>query len=281
MQSIGFASVALGRLQTLGLTLEKNALEPTSSLAVRPDLSDNFESLEFHGVAHRYAHEGGHSFTLGPMDLSFRRGEIVFLIGGNGSGKTTLAKLVTGLYTPESGKVLLNGVSVGDHNREQLRQNFSAVFSDFYLFEGLVGMDAPDLDERAIGYLKTLQLEDVVQIKDGMLSTTSVSQGQRKRLALLTAYMEDRPFYVFDEWAADQDPVFREIFYRHLLPDLKARGKTLLVISHDDRYYHLGDRVIKLDCGQMQFERETHQYVPAATPQIDLKPIAAIGAARA
>jgi putative ATP-binding cassette transporter len=85
----------------------------------------------------------------------------------------------------------------------------------------------------------------------GTLSTTALSQGQRKRLALLTAYLEDRPFYVFDEWAADQDPTFKEVFYRQLLPGLKDAGKTVLVISHDDRYFHLADRVLRLESGKL------------------------------
>ena len=99
--------------------------------------------------------------------------------------------------------------------------------------------------------LKLLHLNHKVKVKDGALSTTAVSQGQRKRLALLTAYLEDRPFYLFDEWAADQDPYFKEIFYTQLLPELKARGKTVLVITHDDKYFDLADRIVKLDYGKL------------------------------
>jgi putative ATP-binding cassette transporter len=68
---------------------------------------------------------------------------------------------------------------------------------------------------------------------------------------LLTAYIEDRPIYVFDEWAADQDPFFKRVFYYNFLPELKARGKAVLVISHDDRYYNVADRIIRLDCGSV------------------------------
>jgi putative pyoverdin transport system ATP-binding/permease protein len=96
-----------------------------------------------------------------------------------------------------------------------------------------------------------LQLSHKVQVKDGSLSTTELSQGQRKRLALLTAYLDDRPIYLFDEWVADQDPFFREVFYQQILPELKKRDKAVLVISHDDRYFHLCDRLIKLDYGQI------------------------------
>jgi putative ATP-binding cassette transporter len=129
------------------------------------------------------------------------------------------------------------------------------VFTDFYLFDSLLGLDAPDLDERAGRYLVELELDSKVQISGGALSTTALSQGQRKRLALLTAFVEDRAIYVFDEWAADQDPHYRQIFYERLLPELKGRGKTVVVISHDDRYYHLGDRVVKLEYGKLSAEK--------------------------
>lgn len=170
-------------------------------------------------------------------------------MGGNGSGKSTLAKLITGLYIPQSGELCLEGEAIVDSNREAYRQLFSAVFSDFYLFERLVSAEALTLDAQAQAYLEKLQLEKKVSVKDGQLSTTALSQGQRKRLALLAAYLEDRSIYLFDEWAADQDPIFREIFYTQLLSELKQRGKTVLVISHDDHYFHLADRILKLDYG--------------------------------
>jgi len=125
------------------------------------------------------------------------------------------------------------------------------VFADFFLFEALLGLTSPALDRRAQAYLQRLALTDKVRIEQGRLSTLDLSQGQRKRLALLTAYLEDRPVYVFDEWAADQDPFFKNVFYMELLPELKASGKTIFVISHDDRYYHLADRLIKLEDGQV------------------------------
>jgi putative ATP-binding cassette transporter len=211
-----------------------------------------FHSIELVGAAHAYEREGEEkSFTLGPMDLALRPGELVFMVGGNGSGKTTFAKLLTGLYTPESGEILLNGKPVDDLMREHYRQHFAVTFSEFYLFERLLGLDHIGLDERARVYLSELQLAHKVTVQNGQLSTTELSRGQRKRLALLTAYLEDRPIYVFDEWAADQDPQFKEIFYHHLLPELKARGKTALVISHDDRYFGVADRILKLEDGQL------------------------------
>ena len=187
--------------------------------------------------------------------MTFYPRELIFIVGGNGSGKSTFAKLITGLYIPETGEIRLDGKSITDQNLEWYRQHFSAVFSDFYLFERLLGLSRYNLNTQAQKYLQQLHLDHKVQVNDGVLSTTALSQGQRKRLTLLTAYLEDRPFYLFDEWASDQDPFFRDIFYKQLLPDLKQRGKTVLVISHDDRYFHLADRVIKLDYGKIEYDR--------------------------
>src|SRR5205823_2916560 len=155
----------------------------------------------------------------------------------------------------ERGEIRLDGQPITDKNRDDYRQLFSAVFEDFCLFESLLGLHGDGLDAQAQDYLVQLHLHHKVRVNDGKLSTTALSRGQRKRLALLTAYLEDRPFYVFDEWASDQDPLFKEIFYTQLLPDLKARGKTALVITHDDKFFHLADRTIKLDYGKPVYEK--------------------------
>jgi len=198
-------------------------------------------------------------FLLGPISFSWQPGELIFIIGGNGSGKSTLAKLITGLYPPLSGAIYLNGKRITQDNVEWYRQHFSAIFYDFYLFDSFLGFDRPNLDQEVENYLMQLQLAHKVTIKNGVLSTTELSQGQRKRLALLTAYLEDRPIYVFDEWAADQEPRFRELFYKQILLQLKERGKIVIVISHDDRYFHLADHIIKLDYGAVESEQTVQQ----------------------
>jgi putative ATP-binding cassette transporter len=162
-----------------------------------------------------------------------------------------LVKLLTGLYLPNSGTVRLNGETVVADTQDWYRQHFAAVFSDFYLFKRLLGLDPALVAGQAESWLKTLRIDHKVSIVDGQYSTVKLSQGQRKRLALVTAMLEDRPFYVFDEWAADQDPQYKEIFYGELLPALRARGKGVIVVTHDDRYFHLGDRVLKLEEGKI------------------------------
>lgn len=245
------AQIAINKIQSLGLSLGGQKPAEEISPADLPPLR-SYKQVELVELTHTYHNEKDNSeFTLGPISLSFRPGEIVFLTGGNGSGKTTLAKLIAGLYSPESGHITVDGLRVTDDVREYYRQHFSMVFYDFYLFDTLLGIDLPNIDEVSKTYLERLQLDHKVKVENGVLSTTELSQGQRKRLALLTAYLEDRPFYIFDEWAADQDPHFRDIFYFQILPALKERGKTVLVISHDDRYYHLGDNVVRLEYGRL------------------------------
>ncbi|SNB73369.1 putative ATP-binding cassette transporter [Arboricoccus pini] len=240
------ARLSMGRID---FVLEAStSSEPRASAAP----AKGFSELVLKGVRHRYyrdSEEG--TFELGPIDLVLRPGEIVMLIGGNGSGKTTLAKIITGLYPPEAGSISIDGREVGDGDRDRQRSLFSAVFSDFYLFPTLAGVAASSeqLDARANALIEKLQLSRKVTVREGVLSTRELSQGQRKRLALVVAYLEDRPFYLFDEWAADQDPAFREIFYNSLLPELRSRGKAVLAISHDDRYFDVADRCVKLENG--------------------------------
>ncbi len=243
--NISSARVALERIEQV------NADLPVET-GVGGQSTGGFDNIVLENVTHRYFREKENEvFTMGPINLRFQPGELVYLIGGNGSGKTTLAKMIVGLYGPESGRILLDGEAVSDTGQDAYRQYFSVVFSDFHLFDSLLGIRPAGIDERALTLLKSLQLDHKVSITDSTFSTLDLSQGQRKRLALLVAYLEDRPFYVFDEWAADQDPLFKDVFYKQLLPDLKARRKAVLVITHDDRYFHLADRYIKLDYGQV------------------------------
>jgi putative ATP-binding cassette transporter len=247
LPTIMWASISLRKIETLGLSIGAGE---GGERPVTPRV--HWRHLEMIGVTHTYYREReGAGFRLGPIDLTLVPGELVFLVGGNGSGKTTLAKLLTGLYVPEEGEIRLDDEAVTAENREDYRQLFTATFAEAVLFESLLGLEGTELDERAHEHLTELHLDHAVTVRNGVFSTTDLSKGQRKRLALLTAYLEDRPIYVFDEWAADQDPIFKEVFYRRILPDLKARGKAILVITHDDRYFSEADRVITLADGEM------------------------------
>ncbi|MHC5599074.1 MAG: cyclic peptide export ABC transporter [Nostoc sp.] len=246
------ATIALQKIESLGLSLASRSEIST----IPPAFKSDWHSLKLKSVTHTYyTDQEDNSFVFGPIELTLYPQELLFIVGGNGSGKSTLAKLITGLYMPENGEIWFDDELISEQNREWYRQHFSVVFSDFYVFEELLGLKNSQLDAQATKYLQQLQLDHKVKVENGQFSTTALSQGQRKRLALLTAYLEDRPIYLFDEWAADQDPVFKEIFYTQLLPELRSRRKTVLVISHDDRYFHLADRMIKLDYGKIEYNK--------------------------
>ena len=256
LPNLGRAEVAVQKIRTLGFQLAEHGDEDLEAGRFEADGgSAGWRRLELDGVTHTYhSVDGDRAFTLGPVDFTLEPGELVFLVGGNGSGKTTLAKLLVGLYAPDGGELRVDGEPVPPEEVDAYRQLFSVVFGDFYLFDRLLGLEGTDLDERARRYLEELQIGHKVAVRDGALSTVDLSQGQRKRLALLTAYLEDRPIYLFDEWAADQDPVFKDVFYREVLPELARRGKAVVAISHDDRYYPLAHRVVKLADGRVEYD---------------------------
>ena len=248
---ITLSSISMQRLHELGeelMHLGEEGAEP----ADETDLSE-FAEIRYENLSFEYEEEGDRPFSVGPLNLSFRAGEIVFIVGGNGSGKSTLMKMLTGLYPVRSGTVFLNGEEIG---AARCRSLFSAIFYDFHLFDRLYGLEDIDAD-RVNDLLRLMRLEDKVQFDGDRFSTLDLSTGQRKRLAMVAAMMEDKPIYMFDEWAADQDPHFRKYFYETLLPSFRAEGRTVIAVSHDDRYFHVADRVIRLDYGQIAAEPDS------------------------
>lgn len=249
--------VASTRLAQFGFSIDAHhghTVEPEVPALPAVAGSEGMPGISLQGVRVQYqGADASAGFALGPIDLQLIPGQLVYIVGGNGCGKSTLAKVLCGLYVPSDGQLKLGDQVVDEHNRSAYRDLFSAVFSDFQLFNRLIGPDengaCPDTAKQ---YLETLGLADKVQIQGHGYSTLkALSYGQQKRLALVCAYLEDRPVYVLDEWAADQDPPFKRFFYQELLPDLKRRGKTVLIITHDDQYFQLADRIIKLDSGRI------------------------------
>jgi putative ATP-binding cassette transporter len=237
------ASIAIRKINKLGLGTDEHVSSEHSPI------TPPFQSLELRGVTYEYESPDGRNFTLGPINLTISAGEELFIAGGNGSGKTTLVKLLTGLYLPQGGQVLLNGEVVADRTRANFRQLFSTVFVEGHIFDRLLGKD---LDREQLAYwAKLLGIEAKVDFETGRLRTEELSRGQHKRLALLVACMDDRPILVFDEWAAEQDPGFKEVFYRTILPEFLSRGKTAVAITHDDRYFSAADRVLTLLDGRL------------------------------
>jgi cyclic peptide transporter len=214
-------------------------------------IASSVQSIRTEGVTFQYQNGSAtEGFSVGPIDLEVEKGQILFIIGGNGSGKTTLAKLITGLYEPDDGKIFINDKPVSG---AQLSEYFSAVFSPCHLFEKLYNVELSGKSAEVKKYLKILGLSDKVEINNLQYSTINLSGGQRKRLALLQCYLEDRPIFLFDEWSADQDPEYRRFFYRELIPEMKRRGKLVIAITHDDHYFDIADKVLKMEMGKVEY----------------------------
>jgi len=262
------AQVALEKIQSLELA------EHQPSFAT-DTVAQDWQSITLNNINYRYVGSSSHATDtavndnaqnsdnsannqnpsnniLKSVNLTLQRGDVVFLIGANGSGKSTLAKIITGIFTPTTGTVQVDGQSVNSENNADFRQLFSAIFSDQHLFKQLIGYEGNDPDEALVSdWLHKLNLQEKVSVSDHKLSTDKLSQGQRKRLAMLIAVAEQKDILLLDEWAADQDPAFRRVFYQTLIPELKAMGKTLFIISHDDGYFEHADRLLLMKEGRL------------------------------
>lgn len=210
-----------------------------------------FGEIRFGNTLYRYPPAPGEQpFTVGPLDLTIRRGEVLFVTGGNGSGKSSFIKLLTGLYRPEHGQLAVDGRHITDRSRRAYRELFAAVFSDHHLFRRLYGLPSVDATE-ARELLKWVEMEHLISLDGDTFSRVDLSSGQRKRVLLVAALLEHRPVLVLDEWAADQDPYFRRKFYREIIPALKARGITIIAVTHDDHYFDVADRRIHFEEGRI------------------------------
>jgi len=254
IQAYETANVAAENLESLEASLDRQ-VRPASKRRARPLVIRNqsFSEITFERVQFEYRGKNRQvTFRLGPIDLSIKRGETIFITGGNGSGKSTFLRLLTGLYFPTKGVIRLDGQRVSEANAVAYRNLFSVIFYDYHLFDRLYGLS--HIDKQYVEeLLEELRLKGVTRLVDQRFEPLDLSSGQKRRLALLISYLEDKPIYVFDEWAAEQDPDFRRYFYTDILPELKAKGKTLVVVTHDDRYYNMDyiDRIIKFEEGRI------------------------------
>ena len=233
----------------------------TESLITHPE---GLNELVFDHVSYQY--KSGLSddgFALKDISLTIKKGQVVFVIGGNGSGKSTFINLLTGIYHPTSGNIFFNGEPVVNDS-QYYRNHISAVYSEHHLFSA--NYEGYELENSAVykALLKTMELDTVVSGLDDAAARRKFSKGQAKRMSLIFALLEERPILVLDEWAADQDPHFRKYFYEEMLVKLKAQGKTIIAVTHDDAYFKYADRIIKFDYGQIVKDIDLKNYTPEA-----------------
>ncbi|MBF0259228.1 MAG: cyclic peptide export ABC transporter [Desulfamplus sp.] len=244
------ANIAVENIYSLEQRLDEASRPYKIDKVVPVKKFDSFKKIEFDNIIFSYLDENNTPlFTLGPLNMSVNQGETLFIVGGNGSGKSSMMKLLSGLYYPVSGNIIFDGTPINKITYPAYRELFSVIFGDFHLFDKLYGLD--DIDEdQVLQLLKVMQLDRKTDFVDRGFTNINLSTGQRKRLAMIIALLEKRPVCLFDEWAADQDPIFREFFYTTLLQQMKKDGKTVIAVSHDDRYFHLADRIIKMEYGK-------------------------------
>lgn len=240
------ARVAFEKISALDLAEHRHSFDSGTQ-------RHDWQEVVLEQVTYRYpAEEARSGFAIGPIDLTLKRGEVVFLIGGNGSGKSTLARLLTGLYQPQSGCIRVDGRPLQEEDWKIYRQHFSAIYTDLHLFDRLMGPAGESPDSMLVEqWLAATAMQNKLDFDGDRVTNANLSQGQRKRLAMLLAVAEQRDLLLLDEWAADQDPQFRRVFYRELLPQLRALGKTMVVISHDDHYFDQADRLLEMRGGQL------------------------------
>lgn len=259
--SLSYAGISIRKLQELEAQAS-DMQDPTVALSDGADglvaavpggdaANDDFESLQLESVTFSYGGQNGHSgFSIGPLELEVRRGELIFLIGGNGSGKSTLMNVLCGLFRPSSGRILLNGVPVEDAEIDRYRRHFVSIFTDHYLFDTLYGrseLPVAVVDE----WTERLEMQGKFEVEGNVLKTSGLSAGQKKRLAMILALAEEKSILFLDEWDAEQDPGYKRYFFEVMLPWLTSQGKTLIVITHNDRYYHTADQLLKMEDGQL------------------------------
>lgn len=243
----------IDNLENIENTLDsfQNSQIAIENKEVRHKDFSGFNTLKCENAVFSYTDEkNGSSFTLGPMNFELTKNEIVFIVGGNGSGKSTFLKILTSLYRPDEGKIYIDGNPLSSDRLTAYRNLFSPIFVDFHLFERFYGKHELD-DDKVDALLDQMGLSGTTDIIDKKITRRELSTGQRKRLALIVSILEDKAIFLFDEVAADQDPVFRKYFYETIIPNLKSEGKTVIAVTHDDKYFSVADRVLKMDYGKL------------------------------
>jgi len=247
--SILLANISIKRLNELESQLDVSSKLSEKVALTTVEHSFQFKKVQMEAIQFHYMDKDGqNTFSVGPVDANIHAGETIFFVGGNGSGKSTVLKLISGLYQPQSGRFFFNDMEADMYRYRHL---FSVIYTDCYLFDKLYGINQVD-DQQVESFLELMGIDHKVKWKNRQFVYSELSTGQKKRLAFVVALLEDRPICIFDEWAAEQDPVFRKKFYLELLPMLKNRGKTIIASSHDDQYFHVADQVITMNYGQME-----------------------------
>lgn len=226
--------------------------------------------FEFKNVGFKYPNS--ENYTLKDLSFHLRPGEKLALVGENGAGKTTLVKLLSRLYDPIEGEILLEGYSLKEYNLEGLRLNIGVIFQDFvrYQFSVSENISVGKIDQRNENYRiqKSAQqslaeplIEGLPQKYEQMLGRkfsngVELSGGGWQKIALARAYMRDAPILILDEPTAALDAKAEYAAFERFVN--LSKGKTAILISHRFSTVRFADRILVLEHGKM-IEMGTHE----------------------
>jgi ABC-type siderophore export system fused ATPase/permease subunit len=239
-----FSVLAIERIMSLENEVNAGPKETFASLT--QGQGRDWSQIALRNIEFQYRPGGLPGFRLGPVSLELHKGEVLFITGFNGAGKTTLGKVLTGLYQPDEGEIMLDGKTIQRSDIGEYRTLFSIIHREQQIDDGLFRADkeafaALSVSAAALGYDP-----EVLPSTDDGRDLALLSTGQQRRLLLFFAYHARRPILFLDEWAADQDPKARKFFYETVLSRLRDQRFTVVAISHDDAYFHHADRVIEI-----------------------------------
>ncbi|MCL2573298.1 MAG: ABC transporter ATP-binding protein/permease [Defluviitaleaceae bacterium] len=217
-------------------------------------------NISFENVSFTYLEdEEDAPLALDGVSFSIKPGNKVAFVGGSGSGKSTVLKLLLGLYTPQSGKIIIDGKDLVGVAKSDLRNKFAYVPQDSFLFPESIGenislngaSDGAKLEKAC----KDAGIWDFVQALpekfDGVLSEGSenISGGQRQRIALARAFYKDAPVILFDEATSALDPTTEAAILESL--NAAAKDKTVIMVAHRTAAIAACDVIVLLDGGKI------------------------------
>jgi ATP-binding cassette subfamily B protein len=222
--------------------------------------------VEFVNVSFHYPDSS--RMVLNNVDLRIARGERLALVGANGQGKTTLVKLLTRLYEPTSGRILIDGVDIREFDIEDLHRQMGVIFQDFVRFDmsvheniGLGQIDRLDDETRILNAAWNSGAHEVVSKLPGGLRQmlgrrfeggVDLSGGEWQKIALARAYMRDAQILILDEPTAALDAAAEfELFSKFAS---LSEGRTAVLISHRFSTVKMCDRIVVIDEGTVQEE---------------------------
>jgi len=244
-----------------------------SFFAIRPEIrspahpvpvpSPIRDGLVFEDVGYRYP--GTEIWALRGLSFAVRAGETVALVGGNGAGKTTIVKLMTRLYDPHEGRVLLDGRPLAAYDLDDLRARVAAIFQDFVRFDLTAGENvavgriaaADDQDRIAAAAARGLAAPVIERLPEGYAQPlgkrfaggVDLSGGEWQKVALSRAYMREAEILILDEPTAALDArAEHDVFAR--FRELSA-GRTTVLISHRFSTVRMADRILVLEGGRL------------------------------